>query len=850
VRVVAVDALSVDEALLLARELPHLSGLIDGTLPGIDPATAQGLAGGVLEVAQGHPKLLELADGQAAYPGRLTALVQQAGEAWRDAGGLPEGFFTTSETITGGEDFLQVLGMWTRAVADGLSPAGRDGFCFLCCLEEGDRVRPVLEENWSDLWQRLGREGDPPALQEWLAEVVAAGLASAQPGGRGDVAEYRLQQGVAAVGRDQAGAAFQEAADTELATYWAAVADYAVSQEAEQDTGGIVIRAGLGAAPYLLRLHAWEQARGLLERALARDQSRAAAGAALPALRAIATAVAGTEDEPAALSTLARAVGRIDPEAGGRQMTAALEAAVNRQDYRTASATASYLITYRRNAGRLSEALQLAEDKAGYTRQAGLGPWTQLADQTLRLQILTVMGHAEQVLAEVLRLREHMETLSSTSADPETVSPWDVRETLLYAGYGAAVQLGRWAEALALNAAVVASRQARGAPDTEIARMRFNDYSPLLRLGRLDDAVALLFTCREVFERAYDIEGLGRVLSALAGAEDARGHGDLAIGLKRDALRYLYLAGDVENVQANHHDLGSYLARYGKRPEAALAHHLAAALLSVTTGAVGAETSMRAAADDLRAGGESAMPADTAALCATVGQVPGVHLDRLLAALVPDPAVTDQTLQDLADRVRTAAASGAPSEMARYLAWWDPVAAGLAASAQGDKDSGPAVREHLAGYADSGDWGGLARALTRILDGDDGGDLAAGLDEIDTAIVRRAADVVAGRVSLPANLWPAIALGPLLGAIVAAVGGDTAAAQRARQGLDAIAADPDLAPLAAALDQILGGNRDPALPGTPDDPTNQAVVACVLEHIGAGSQERRRDRSGDQQAGR
>jgi hypothetical protein len=38
----SVDALSADEALLLARELPHLRGLINGDLPGIDRDTARG----------------------------------------------------------------------------------------------------------------------------------------------------------------------------------------------------------------------------------------------------------------------------------------------------------------------------------------------------------------------------------------------------------------------------------------------------------------------------------------------------------------------------------------------------------------------------------------------------------------------------------------------------------------------------------------------------------------------------------------------------------------------------------------------------------------------------------------
>jgi len=83
-----VDALSLDEALLLARELPHLRALIQDELSGVGPEVARRLALGVLNIAQGHPKLLELADGQAAEPVRLGALVEAGDQAWRQAGGI------------------------------------------------------------------------------------------------------------------------------------------------------------------------------------------------------------------------------------------------------------------------------------------------------------------------------------------------------------------------------------------------------------------------------------------------------------------------------------------------------------------------------------------------------------------------------------------------------------------------------------------------------------------------------------------------------------------------------------------------------------------------------------------
>ena len=43
----------------------------------------------------------------------------------------------------------------------------------------------------------------------------------------------------------------------------------------------------------------------------------------------------------------------------------------------------------------------MADQKAGFTRQAGLGPWTELGDHGLRLTILGQVDEHRQVLAQV-----------------------------------------------------------------------------------------------------------------------------------------------------------------------------------------------------------------------------------------------------------------------------------------------------------------------------------------------------------------------------------------------------------------------------------------------------------------
>jgi hypothetical protein len=89
VLVLPVHALSLGEAVALARELTHLGGLLHaGTDPaspvraadvGVDVDRDRERVSRVLRVVQGHPKLLELADAAAAEPGRLDA---QLGTAW------------------------------------------------------------------------------------------------------------------------------------------------------------------------------------------------------------------------------------------------------------------------------------------------------------------------------------------------------------------------------------------------------------------------------------------------------------------------------------------------------------------------------------------------------------------------------------------------------------------------------------------------------------------------------------------------------------------------------------------------------------------------------------------------
>jgi tetratricopeptide (TPR) repeat protein len=642
-----VDALSADEALLLIRELPHLRALIDRAIPGINSHVARRLARQALDIAQGHPKLLELADGQASNPGKLAHLVEAGEQAWLARGGLPEGFFTVAETAATGDDYLYILAIWTQAVADTITPGERELFWFLCCLEERDRQRVIVDPIWPQLWNVLGRDGEPPGLDQALSALAAQGLAAIRAGTDVEDESYAIHPAVASAGRAQAGEPFHDAVAGQAAAYWEAAFRYASGEAGGGERTGLLVRAGIGAIPYLMRLEQWTQAAAMLERAFNRDPSRANAAVLLPAIRQI------TNRLPNAAGLLARVLRVVDPTAAGVQMRAHLDATVARGDFRAASVAAGRLIDlYRRN-GLLAEAMALADQKVGYARQAGLGPWTELSDKARWLQIVTAMGQAGEVLAEVERLRSQMRTLPASPDPGETATPRNVREVVFETGRDAASLLGRWNDALDFSAQLVASMRDRRAPATEIARARFGAYGPLLRLGHTDEALSLLRECRQAFEDANDVGMLGMVLSALADTEYQRGQGDAAIRLQRDALRYKYRAMDIPHIALSYHNLGHYLHTHARQPAPALACHLAAALIRALTRTAGTDESVQAAAADLRVFGTNAIvPTDVPDLCSQLSDSPGTDLPSLIAKISSDPDATGQVLRDIITQAR------------------------------------------------------------------------------------------------------------------------------------------------------------------------------------------------------
>ena len=331
----AIHALSLPESVLLARELPNLRALFD------DEA-GRALLRQTLRVVQGHPKLLELADGLATDRSALAARVASAENELRDRGDVLDAFFAVGvalegESRQGDDDFVQALQRWTTGIAGTLTPTARLLLTFLCRLEPADRNQGLVRAAWPGFLKRVSEgnpdiaaamaepdHGLPTALAELRCGLVEVEhpvldpkqieaqktLRANQTYQSGEVAPgtphgpestcttlaatYTIHPGIAEAVGAAADPTVFDAADVELGDYHLAVHQRAFKSETE--SGGLIVYSARHAAPYLLRRKRWDEASILLDWMLLWDGTPANLGFALPLLLRIVEATTHTED--------------------------------------------------------------------------------------------------------------------------------------------------------------------------------------------------------------------------------------------------------------------------------------------------------------------------------------------------------------------------------------------------------------------------------------------------------------------------------------------------------------------------------------------------------------------------
>jgi tetratricopeptide (TPR) repeat protein len=143
--------------------------------------------------------------------------------------------------------------------------------------------------------------------------------------------------------------------------------------------------------------------------------------------------------------------------------------------------------------------------------------------------------------------------------------------------------LARWQTCLDRLDEIEQVQRALGTGEHEIAITRTNRHEPLRRLGKLDEARAVLEGCLEVFRRAGDMTREARVLSVLATVWNALGDPGQALALARQALALGERLPNPGDRAISHESLAISLHATGSTAEAS-AHQLAAISYRLVTG--------------------------------------------------------------------------------------------------------------------------------------------------------------------------------------------------------------------------------------------------------------------------
>lgn len=222
-------------------------------------------------------------------------------------------------------------------------------------------------------------------------------------------------------------------------------------------------------------------------------------------------------------------------------------------------------------------------------------------------------------------------------------------------------------------------------------------------------------------------------LNQLAAMEDQLGHHASAVELKIEELRFAYLEGDPVVVGPLHHDLAVLLGRLDSASPRVLANYLASAVLAHRTEAPTLATEIDKLAMFAFAHG---LPGriELDDVCALVEETGGMRLRDLLARV---PKRAPDELQQIADRALRRAH--------QTMEDWTPLMTAVVLRATGDVTVAEQLEAGLTDLEQNADSEPMVRALRRVLAGERGADLLAGLGLLPFGIVSKVLDSISAR---------------------------------------------------------------------------------------------------------
>jgi len=819
-----INALSLTESVLLARQLPNLGRLMTH-LDGADESHGRELVTRTLRVVQGNPELITLADRQASDPSVLEERLSDSETAWIDQYPQLDRFFSEGESSQQAERFIAVLKRWTQSAAQALPDDARFLFYFLCCLEETDRTEGMVEDVWPFLRERLNSPSST-AFHEPLRVLVDQGLIETEKGDTLEGVYYRIHPAVGAAGQDHAGPVFRSSVDGLMGELW----DNVLAQTAggsDAELGDVIRSGGQRAVPYLIRRGELAKAAEVIGKVLMRDDSPQVVGAVLPILQELATRAAGTEAELGIRGYLAKALISARPAVAEDHLRILLRDAVERGRFVNASAVAADLFQVLILEDRYKEALALVEKKREYTKLAKLGPMTQLSDDVRRLQVLTQMGRSTEVLAEVQGLLSRLDSLPPGTQGTEIVERWKGREALLDCAQRAATSLERWQEALDFNSLLIQSARARRAPTAMLVGYVFFGYGPMLRLGHYDEARQLVLECQRSFEEARDFARLGQAFAALALLANERERREEAIEFQERALRYGYSQERSEwsALSHRHRTLATYLNAAGRDDALAVAHWLAGEMIAAAAGVDEAAIIFERVGRYLSVAPKTAeMPTTFDAVCAYVEQTEGTRFRQAIDQLVSAPASADQLLERILLGARLVQDGTMEKAIQDLVEKWEANIETITSAVLGDSRSVTSVGSFLDGLSEQEEWAELSHVIRRVIAGERGSDLMDHLELWDRAIVGALLRRIADRSALHEEGEQAV-----VKLVVGLARREEWATKMGHNYLAQLDATYDGRPLAAAIRRIVSGDRNANLLAGLDESDAIQVKAALRE---------------------
>jgi tetratricopeptide (TPR) repeat protein len=736
VLVESVHALTLAESVLLARELPNLRALLH-----LDPGPADAdqaiiaadrhLACRTLLTVQGHPRLLTLANAGAADPAVLAARLDAAESAAQSRGAMLTTFFADGISELDASQFLAVLAGWTsNALADAPEPS-RLLASLLACAEDEDRTSAIMGLVWPGFWnvaRGTPHPMRPPDLTGALRPLEAAALVDVEPPGRnGEPERYRLHPAVADAIRDATPESSREVADEFLAGTWTQISKNLRRAEVEgRPASSDAVDAAFASAPYLVRMHEWRMLGFQMDAAIRRDHSPRSVRRVIAYLQLIPDD--GSADFLKTWGTRAQALQVLDRSLACEELRRLHREALRRGEPGIAQI-----------AGDLLAALS-PEPAAGETREDALAAsdddsfLRQLAGETDRLDSLADAGEHQQVLDRAAALLTRMDRLPARVGWAQNQPQWEFRELMLIHERDAAIALGDWDRAQTAHERLGTSMLGRNASPHMLASRALDGVEILIQHDEFDQAEDILRRCQETLEERDDQHGICRALTARARVASRRGQPGEAVRNQQAALRLAYAQRDLAAVAVSHAALGDYLTRQPGNLEAALAHHLAAALVTMAVRDASPGPTLRDCGLLMRDNARPVPPRSFSELAGIVERSPGIRFREAMGDLVPDPADQQAALDQL-----TATARGLTDEELvppGLLAYWAEGIDMIVAAAGGDPEARSVVDDHLTRFARTTHRTELIDALRQIAAGQADPSLLTARDPFDSAILQ------------------------------------------------------------------------------------------------------------------